>query len=185
MKLFRKILIALAFGLPFLMISPGHVNAQAYGQKILLVDFTRVTNESFVGQDVQAQIMAYGDQLTAHQVALEATLTSEREDLTEKRNLISTSDFEQLAAEWETKARNAQAEIEQMRQRLLRAGQTAEQEIARNLRPIVLRIMQEKGADMVFDKAYLYTSRSGFDITGEVIEALNTTITSFALRLQE
>ena len=185
MRLLRKIFIVLAFSLPLLIISPSDVSAQAYGEKILLVDFTRVTNESFVGQDVQAQLMVYGDQLTAHQIALETTLTSEREELTEKRNLISTSDFEQLASEWETKARNAQAEIEQMRQRLLRAGQTAEQEIARNLRPIVLRIMQEKGADRVFDKAYLYTSRSGFDITGEVIEALNATITSFALRLQE
>lgn len=185
MKLFRKIFIVLAFGLPLLMISPSDVSAQAFGEKILLVDFTRVTNESFVGQDVQAQLKAYGDQLTVHQVALETTLTAELDKLTEKRNLISASDYEQLRTEWEAKARNAQTEIEQMRQRLLRAAQTAEQEIARNLRPIVLKIMQEKGADMVFDKAYLYTNRAGFDVTGEVIEALNATITSFPLRLQE
>jgi Skp family chaperone for outer membrane proteins len=185
MKLFRKIFIILVFSLPLLIISPGDASAQAFGEKILLIDFNRVTNESFVGQDVQAQLKTYGEQLTAQRVALEETLTAERDKLTEQRNLISSSDFEQLATEWETKARKAQIEIERMSQRLLRAGQTAEQEIARNLRPIVLRIMQEKGADMVFDKAHIYISRSGFDVTGEVIEALNATITSFPLRLQE
>jgi len=45
--------------------------------------------------------------------------------------------------------------------------------------------MQEKGGDLVMDKGYIYTNKAGFDITGEVIAALNAASTSFDLRLAQ
>jgi len=185
MKLFRKILVIIALGLPLLALSPAQSQAQAFGEKIILIDFTRVTNESFVGQDVQNQLKIFGDQLTARQAALEAALTTERDKLTEQRNLMDPDQFQKMATDWETKANTAQAEIEAMRKRLLSAGQLAEQELARNLRPIVQKIMNAKGADMVIDKSIVYMSKAGFDVTGEVIDQLNGVITSFPLRLQQ
>jgi len=184
MKLLRKFLVVFALGLPLLALTPAQSQAQAFGEKVVLVDFTRVTNESFVGQDVQNQLNAYSDQLNARQVALETTLTAERDKLAEQRSLMDADQFQKLAGEWETKASNAQAEIERMRKRLLSAGQLAEQELARNLRPIVQKLMNAKGADMVLDKSIVYMSKSGFDVTGEVIEQLNVAITSFPLKLQ-
>ena len=185
MKLFRKLLILMAFAMPLLIATPDLASAQSYGEKIILVDFARVTNESFLGQDVQTQLQDYSDAIAARKIALESVLTAEREDLTSRENLMDADIFQELATAWETKYANAQSEIEVMRQNLAKASQTADQEITRHLRPIVLNLMNEKGADLVINKGYIYISRAGFDITGEVIAALNAVSTAFPLtRLQ-
>ncbi|MEE8258869.1 MAG: OmpH family outer membrane protein [Sphingomonadales bacterium] len=184
MKLLHKILLLFAFGMPLLLSAPLDSFAQATASKIVVVNFTEVTNESFVGQDVQNQLKAYEEIITARKAELENQLNAEGQTLEGQESVLPPDAFQQRVTEFQNKARNAEIELQGKRALLVRAQQQAEQEITRNLRPIVLALMGERGADIVLDKALTYMVASGtFDISDEIVQRLNSTITSFALNL--
>ncbi len=183
MKRLRKILFLFAFGLPLLLAAPLDTLAQGIASKIVIVDFSDVTNDSFVGQDVRNQLKAYEAVIAARKVELETQLNTEGQALEGQGSVLSPDIFQQRVADFQKKARNAETELQGKRQLLVRAQQQAEQEITRNLRPIVLALMQERGADIVLDKSLTYMVGIGFDISDDVVQRLNATITSFALNL--
>ena len=184
MKLLHKILLLFAFGMPLLLSAPLDSFAQGTASKIVVVNFTEVTNESFVGQDVQNQLVAYEAIITARKTELENQLNAEGQTLEGQESVLSPDIFQERVNEFQARARNAEADLQGKRQLLVRAQQQAEQEITRNLRPIVLALMRERGADIVLDKGLTYMVGSGsFDISDEIVQRLNSTITSFALNL--
>lgn len=185
MKALRKFLILLAFSLPLLLGAASGSMAQNVGSKIVTFDYARITTDSFLGEDITAQIQAYENFVTSRRTEMEAALNAEGASIREQENLLSPDAYQNKVEDFQAKAQNANTELELMRQNLVKATQLAELEIRRNLRPIILQIMTKRGADMVIEKTFVYTSRSGFDITDEIIEALNATITSFPLRLTQ
>lgn len=185
MKTLRKLLILLAFSLPLILAAASGSMAQNVGSKIVTFDYARITTDSFLGEDITAQLQAYDNFVTSRRAEMEAELNAEGAAIREQENLLSPDAYQHKVEEFQAKAKNANTELEMMRQNLVKASQTAEMEITRHLRPIILQIMTKRGADMVIEKTFVYTSRSGFDITDEIIEALNITTTSFPLRLTQ
>lgn len=184
MKLLHKILLLFAFGLPLLLSTPMASIAQGTASEIVVVNFTEVTNESFVGQDVQNQLKAYEAIITARKTELENQLNTEGQTLEDQESVLSPDIFQERVNEFQARARNAEIELQGKRQLLVRAQKQAEQEITRNLRPIILALMKERGADIVLDRGLTYMVSGGsFDISDEIVQRLNSTITSFPLNL--
>ncbi len=154
------------------------------GGKVVIVDFTRVQEESLVGQNVISQLTQYGNAVQARKEALENQLNLEGTDLEGQESILPPDAFNQKVEAFQRKARLADTELQQYRQTMVRAEQNAKLEITNNLKPIVNQIMNEKGADLVLDKNLVYMAGSGFDVTDLVVARLDAKVQSYPLNLQ-
>lgn len=164
--------------------------ADAPQARIVIVDFVRVTAESLVGKDVASQIESHRINLDnrANQIANE--LKAENEELVRKQEmlkqkLVTQEVFEAEVREFNQKRQNAELEIRQKNQQLGRAAQQVRAEMERTVRPIVMKIMEEKNANIVMDSGILYHNAGGMDVTTEVIDRLNVAMASYKVQMPE
>ncbi len=165
-----------------LLISQAPAMAQSVDAKIITVDFDRVTRDALVAKDVAAQLQKERLAIEARANNLQTSLQAERQALESQRNIIAQEAFQQKAQEWEAKGRQAQQEVASLNQRLQASAQQANLEIQRGLRPIIQDVMTQKGATMVLDKALVYHSVGGMDVTTEVIDLLNQKMTTYQIQ---
>lgn len=154
------------------------------GGKVIIIDFTRVQEDSLVGQNVISQLTQYGNAVQARKEALEAQLNKEGTDLEAQEVVLPPDAFQQRVDEFQRKARLADLELQGYRSTMVRAEQNAKLEITNNLKPIVNAIMNEKGADLVLDKNLIYMAAGGFDVTDLVVSRLDSTVQQYSLGLQ-
>jgi len=186
MKPLRVTLFALLLAWPAAFLA-APVSAQQATQpaKIVFVDFTRISDESLVGKDVKAQLDQFGLRLKSRQEELQSQLNDEGKTLEAKEKVLSPDIFQEQVQAFQQKARQAELELQQKKQLLDRASQQAELEISRNLRPIIKDLMTARGANMVMAKSWIYMDTGGFDITTEVIQRLDQTLTTYKVNLPE
>ncbi len=151
--------------------------------RIILVDFDRISRESLVGKDIAAQMESHRVDLEKKARAIQQELKAEEEELKKQRNIISPEAFQERVRALQRKAQTRQAEINGLGQQARRAMQQAQLEVQRVLRPIVKKIMDERGANMVLDKALVSQHAAGLDVTTEVIERLDQAMPSFDVQL--
>lgn len=154
------------------------------GGKVVIVDFTRVQEESLVGQNVISQLTQFGNAVQARKEALETELNAEGTALESQEAVLPPDAFQQRVEEFQRKARLADLELQGYRSTMVRAEQNAKLEITNNLKPIVNQIMREKGADLVLDKSLIYMAAGGFDVTDLVVARLDSQVQNYALNLQ-
>ncbi len=181
MKTLNKVFLLIVMALSAAMFS-NFAMAQT-GGKIIIVDFTRVQEESLVGQNVISQLTQYGNAVQARKEALEASLNDEGAALENQESVLPPDAFQQRVTAFQQKARQADLELQGYRSTMVRGEQNAKLQITNELKPIVNKIMGERGADLVLDKSLIYISGGGFDVTDIVISRLNAVITSYPLNL--
>lgn len=180
----RISLLAFVLALPMFVLAAAPVFAQAVeSAKIVLVDFTRISEESLVGQDVKAQLEQYEMKVQTRQEELQSQLNQEGQELESQERVLPSDVFQERVNAYRQKAQQAELELQQKRQLLVRASQQAELEISRNLRPIIRDIMTQRGANIVLSKSGVYMDSGGFDITEQVIQRLNQVLTSYQVPL--
>lgn len=151
--------------------------------RIIVIDFQRVTTESLVGKDVAMQLESNRVKVESRAGELDQQLASEQDELGRQRNIIAPDAFEERVRSFNQRRQQAQAELQRLNQQHQRAAQQASLEIQRVLRPIVMDLMNEKGATIVLDKDLVYHSVGGLDVTTEVIERLDNTLSSFQVSI--
>jgi len=151
--------------------------------RIITVDFTRVTTESLVGQDVSAQLESNRVTLEGRASELDAALSAEGQELERQRNIVTPAVLEEGVRVWNQNKLSAQNLLNTLQNQHQRAAQQASLEIQRTLRPIVMQLMEEHGATIVLDRSHVYHSVGGLDITTEVIDRLDSVLSSFQVTL--
>ena len=146
--------------------------------KIMIVDFQRVQNESLVGQDYASRLNSARLSIETKEGEIVQELLAEKDELDKQRNIIAQEALQQRARELDQKAQQAEALIKQLRRDLNVSARQATLEIQRVLRPIVVEVMSEKKATVVVDKAVVYHFTGALDTTTEVIDRLNSKITT-------
>jgi len=164
--------------------------ADAPQARIIIVDFVRVTTESLVGKDVASQIESHRINLDNRANQISNELKAEQEELVRKQEmlkqkLVTQEVFEAEVREFNQKRQNAELEIRQKNQQLGRAAQQVRTEMERTVRPIVMKVMEEKKANIVMDSGILYHNAGGMDVTTEVIDRLNTAMSSYKVQMPE
>jgi outer membrane protein len=187
MKTLRTYFFALLLAWPaaFFTLSAAEAQQALPTAKIVFVDFTRISEDSLVGKDVKAQLDQYGLRLKSRQEELQKQLDDEGKTLEAKEKVLSPDIFQTQVQAFQQKARQAELELQQKKQLLDRASQQAELEISRNLRPIIKDLMTARGANLVMAKSWIYMDTGGFDITGDVIQRLDQTLTTYKVNLPE
>ena len=176
----RKILLVIGLFIPAAL-----AHAQTPVAKILVVDFDRVSRESLVGKDISAQFESNRVSLEQRARKVQQQLTAEQSDLEQQRSIISQDAFQERVRAFQQKAQQQQNQLKQLTNQARQAMQQANLEVQRVLRPIVKKVMEEKGANFVIDKALVAQHAAGLDITTEVIERLDQAMPSYNVNLPD
>ncbi|WP_457649040.1 OmpH family outer membrane protein [Profundibacter sp.] len=145
-------------------------------QEILTIDPERLFADSLFGERVAAEIAENTESLQKEFQKLEADLTAEERDITEKRATMEPADFRKLADAFDARVqeirRTQDAKARELDHRL-------EQERARYLNlvlPILGELMNERGAAVILDRRMVFAVASGVDITDEALQRIDATL---------
>lgn len=184
----KKVLLALGFlaagALPALAANPPPPQPQL---KILLIDRQAILRFSKVGQDVARQIDAYGNQAKAEIAGQQKALEAEAQKLQQDVAILSPDAKAKKVADFNAKQAAMQAAAQKKEQMIQGGFLKAQQTIGQTLEPIVQNLMQQRGANIILDKAAVfYASQQAvgaFDITMPAIEQLNQKLPSLKVEL--
>lgn len=178
----KKLLLALAFvgasALPALAANPPPPPQM----KMLLIDRQAILRFSKVGQDVARQIETYSNQAKAEIAGQQKSLQAEAQKLQQDVAILSPDAKNKKIAEFDAK-QNAMQAAAQKKEQMIQGGLLkAQQAIASALEPIVQNLMQQRGANLILDKAAVFYASpqavSAFDITLPAIQQLNQKLPS-------
>ncbi len=140
---------------------------------ILTLDKERVFAESAAGQAVEAQIAAENEALAAENRQIDAALEAEERDLTERRPLIGTAEFQALAEAFNTKAVGLRETQVAKAKALERRREEERQKFFQSLVPVLAAIMRDAGAFVILDDKAVLVSFDRIDVTAEAILRMN------------
>lgn len=165
-------------GLTALMLAGGAA-AQDLGtavSPVLTVDSERIFASSEIGQRITKELEAKLEALAAENRQIEADLTAEELDLTEKRTAMKPDEFRLLADAFDEKVKRIRAE-QDAKQRDLQARRDAEQQaLVEKIAPILTGIVRERGAVMILERRGVVLSADSIDITNEAIARINAVL---------
>ncbi|APZ54645.1 OmpH family outer membrane protein [Salipiger abyssi] len=175
--LFR--LWALALGLSFSCVAaaaqdsvqPGVVQSQ-----ILTVEIDRLFAESAYGQRITRMLEAEGSEIAAENRRIEAELTAEEKDLTEKRATLSPSEFRALAEAFDQKVQELRREQDTKARSLGNLSEERRRQFLAAAEPVLAQLMREAGAAVILDKRTVFLSAGVIDITDTAIARIDAAI---------
>lgn len=171
----RQALHAAAFGLAALACAAPDAAAQAPtpSADILVLNQDRLLNQTEYGIRIQAELEAASAALASENRQIEAQLTAEELSLTDLRETLPADEFSVLADEFDArvteirsaqdaKTRNLQSQAELARQRFFEASV-----------PILLELVEARGAAVLLDSRTVLLSAGSVDITDIAIAAID------------
>ncbi|MEM1274624.1 MAG: OmpH family outer membrane protein [Pseudomonadota bacterium] len=152
---------------------PGYVHAQATPEGILILDQERFFAASLFGQRVQGEIDAAGAELAAENRRIEAELTAEELDLTDRRPTMPNDEFLLLAEEFDVRVEAIRAEQDAKARALSAAVDAARQQFFDLAVPILLEIVRDRGAAAIIDSRTVLLAAENVNITDAAIAAVD------------
>ena len=159
------------------VVSPAHAQDSAPAKRsILTIDQELLFTRSLFGERVVTQINADLANLEQEFQRLEADLTAEEKELTQKRATLEPDAFRKLADAFDEKVqgiRKAQdAKARELDRRL-------EQERAKYyglVNPILYQIMEELDASVIIDRRAILAGVEGVDVTKDALQMIDATL---------
>ncbi len=142
----------------------------------LVVDQEALFANSAYGQRVTADIETESRLLAEENRRLEAELSAEERDLTERRPTLDPEEFRQLADDFDARVTQIRTEQDAKARALTERGDMERRRFLSAAVPILGQIMRDVGAGAIFDQRSVFLSDDRLDITDRAIEAINTTI---------
>lgn len=142
-------------------------------QQILVLNQERLLVNSEAGKALLEQENAMKEAHTQEGLRLDAELENEERELTRKRDVLVSTEFEKLAIEFDAKVVAVRREHQEKSEALAVELDKLRQSFFGDVVPIVARIMKEKGASLVFEQRNVLFTGPDVDITQEVIDRLD------------
>ena len=111
--------------------------------------------------------------LVAENDRLLAELEREERALTDARKTMTSEEFAPLAAAFDQKANSIRATQEAKARDLAKALETARFRFFREIEPVIIKIMQDRGVSVLLTEQAVMLSASEADITAAVLERLD------------
>ncbi|GHG80663.1 OmpH/Skp family outer membrane protein [Pseudodonghicola xiamenensis] len=177
--------LAAVFG--FLAVSPQAGLAQQLGtpvapvpevphSAILTLESDRLFSESAFGKRVASEIEAESAVLSAENRKMEAELTAEEKQLTERRRAMEPAAFRALADAFDQKVQNIRRTQDSKARALSQKADKARGDFLRAARPVFEALMQEAGASVILERSNVFLSANASDITDEAISRIDAAI---------
>jgi Skp family chaperone for outer membrane proteins len=146
---------------------------QIEGPAVVMLSQERLFSESLFGQRVQAEIEAASTALARENRQIEAALLEEELRLTARRAEMSAEEFRPLGDEFDTRVEAIRSEQGERLRRLTVQADAARRFFVQTTTPILVALLQERGAAAVLDSRAVIYSVDGIDITDLALERIN------------
>jgi outer membrane protein len=151
--------------------------------KILVIDRNAILRASKVGQDIVRQVTAYTRGAEAEFRAQGNALQTEGRALQQQVAILAPDVKAKKIRDFQGKQAAFQRKVE-ARQGLIQGGVfKARQQVEGALGPILQGIMQERGANLLFDRSAVLYSTLNIDITGVAVQRLDQKMPSVKVQL--
>lgn len=170
------LLRAAALGLAALAVSAPVGMAQTLAPpagSILVLNQDRLLTQTEFGQRIQQELDAASQALAAENRQIESQLTDEELDLTERRPLIAPEDFRVLADEFDARVVAIRAAQDAKGRDLQTQSEAAQQRFFEETFPVLLEIVEARGAAVLLDSRTVLLSAGSVDITDAAIVAID------------
>ena len=178
----RMLIAALSFTVTALATLP--LAASAQGTNIIIVNQGRSVAESAAGQDIQRKLQAIGQTMES-ELAPEASALETEGRALEARTANMTQEAMAAAPElvgllksFRQKQQQLLVTQQRIRQELALTEQNAINELNRVLQPVLEEVFNERGADIMMNRAMVVSASPGVDATDDVIAKLNAAATT-------
>lgn len=169
-----EVLRAFAIVVGMLLI-PAKADAQSRvpASSVLIIDSERLYAESAFGMRVLANQQAEAAVLAAEYRRIEAELTEEERDLTEKRPRMASEEFRKLADAFDMRVETIRTTQQQREDDIIAQGEAERQRFFAQIAPVLEVVLSESGAVVVLEKRSVFASSNALDVTDRVIAQAN------------
>jgi outer membrane protein len=151
--------------------------------RILVIDRQAILRASKVGQDIVRQVNAYTQSAEGEFKAENDGLQREQQALQQQIAILSPDVRAQKIKAYQSKQVAFRAKVE-ARQGLIQGGVLqARQQVEQALGPILQGIMQERGANLLLDRAAVVLGTVDVDVTRAAIQRLDQKLPSVKVQL--
>ncbi|WP_172295156.1 OmpH family outer membrane protein [Pseudoruegeria sp. HB172150] len=174
----RRVLVPLRAFLAALALTAGSAAAQdviPVPPPVLTLDQEKLFAGSREAARIGEEMEQRANELAAENRSIEANLTSEELDLTEKRKTLPPEEFRALADAFDAKVQRLRTEQDAKERDLQRMREEARQNFLSRITPVLTEIARERGALVVMDRRAVLLSADSVDITEEAIERIDAT----------
>jgi Skp family chaperone for outer membrane proteins len=164
-----------------------HAPASAAGAvpapRIIVVDRSAILRGSSVGQDIVRQVNAYTQSAEREFKAQQDALQKESQTLQQQVAILAPDVRAQKIKTFQAKEATFKQKVE-ARQSLIQGGVLkARQQVEGALGPILQGIMQERGANILLDRAAIVLGMVNIDVTQLTIQRLNQKLPTVKVQL--
>lgn len=157
----------------------GAARAQQIGlpqTSILTISPDRLFAESAFGKRVAREIEAESAVLAAENRRIEAELSAEERELTDRRPEMEPDAFRVLADAFDEKVQQIRVEQDAKARALARRGEAAQVEFLRSARPVLESLMRDSGAGVILERSSVFLSANATDVTDAAIARIDAAI---------
>lgn len=172
----RAAVMVLALGLSAMV--PQSVAAQSPGPNspILVLNQERLLSQSAYGRRIQEEAEAATAALARENRGIEAQLSAEELDLTERRDTLPAAEFRELADEFDTRVEGIRAAQEAKARDIQSQVEAARTRFFELTFPVLIEIASSRGAAVMLDNRSVLLSAPGIDITDEAIARIDESL---------
>ncbi|KEJ94803.1 OmpH family outer membrane protein [Pseudosulfitobacter pseudonitzschiae] len=143
---------------------------------ILTVDTDRLYSQSAFGLRVAKEIEERGADLAAENRKIEAELTAEEQDLTDKRAKMDAEAFRSLADAFDEKVQSTRRAQEAKGRELSQLLEKEQIAFLNAAAPVLETLMRESGAAVILERRSVFLSANVIDITDAAIARIDAAL---------
>ena len=171
---YKSGLIALCIGL----LLPINVMAQSYPtfdqfSSVATIDQDRLFSESQFGQSFNKKFQNDATALTEENRRIEKELAAEEADLTQKRKELENVAFRKLASVFNEKVEAIRRDQSQKLNDLNASRIQAQRAFFSQAKPIIVKLMEERGIQFILNDQAIFMSGNSGDITDSAIRRID------------
>ena len=154
----------------------GRLDPGVVRSPVLVLDFERLYAASAFGRRVAQDIETRGEALAAENRRIEAELTAEERDLTDRRAALPPDDFRALATAFDEKVQRLRDEQDAKTRALGQAGETARRQFFAAAQPVLQGLMAEAGAAVILERRAVLVAADAVDVTDAAVARVDDAI---------
>lgn len=152
---------------------------------IAVVDLQKLMTESSAAVNIQEQVQAYRDRYQAEINAVEQQLREQQTSLVENQEKMSAEEFAQKKQEFEQSLGETRNMVQEKKRVLDEAFTNAMKQLRDEVLEAVAAISEERGYQIVLTRQNVVLVEKPFDITAEVMEKINASLSAVKLDIKE
>ncbi|MGR3486148.1 MAG: OmpH family outer membrane protein [Paracoccaceae bacterium] len=154
----------------------GPVRAAPEALSVAVIDLEALFARTLLGQRLRAEIVQATEELAAENRRIEARLTAEVQDLTERRATMEPEAFRAEAAEFEARVEAIRRAQDDKERALEGAASRARDLFGRTMRPVLTGLMAENGIGLLLDSRDVVIAATVVDLTDRAVAGIDAAL---------